>query len=135
MITMQNKQSNTSTTVSQSQGNYRKSWKKKPKTDPEAEKARKRDRAFIKRFNEVGYTQSDNGNFPCFCGDVEDNCVWWMSNTKHRGSHLFCLRCTKRVLEHEIKDRLAELFKVRKEKHSSGGEVSISKLLSKGNDA
>ena len=48
---MLEKQLKSSTTVSQSQGNYRKSWKKKPKIDPEAEKVRKRDRAFIKRFN------------------------------------------------------------------------------------
>ena len=136
------KQKTSSSTPYQQSGNSKKSWKTKPKqrhvwTDGEKH-FRKRNKQIIARFDELGYKKGDSSNLPCFCGDLDEDTVWWMSNCKSKANHLFCTRCTKRVFEPDIKKTLSKLFSIWKKKKlrmwKSDG-VSINKLLSKGNDA
>ena len=90
------------------------------------------------RFDELGYKKGDNGNLPCFCGELDQDTVWWMSDCKSRSNHLFCSTCTKRVFEPEIKETLAKLLKLWKKskwRMWKEDEVSINNLLSKGNNA
>ena len=98
----------------------------------------KRDKQIMARFNELGYKKGGNGNLPCFCGKMDEDTVWWMSNCKSRTNHLFCPRCTERVFEPEIKetlDKLLGLWEKYKWRMWKVGEVSISNLLSKGKNA
>jgi len=105
----------------------------------EEEKARnKRDKQVMARFNELGYGKGDNGNLPCFCGKLDEDTAWWMSNCKSRTNHLFCPRCTERVFEPDIKETLAKLLDLWKEykmRMWKDEGVSINQLLSKGNNA
>ena len=89
------------------------------------------------RFDELGYKRGENGNFPCFCGELDADTVWWMGNCKSKANHLFCPRCTERIFEPDIKETLSNLFSIwKKNKQRMWKEdQSISKLLSKGNDA
>jgi hypothetical protein len=113
--------------------------KSKKRFVSEEEKARnKRDNQIMARFNELGYKKGDNGNLPCFCGKLDEDTAWWMSNCKSRSNHLFCPRCTERVFEPEIKetlDKLLGLWKKYKWRMWEEGKVSINQLLSKGNNA
>jgi len=98
----------------------------------------KRDKQVMARFNELGYKKGDNGNLPCFCGKLDEDTVWWMSNCKSKTNHLFCPRCTERVFEPKIKETLAKLLKLWKKlkwRMWKEEEVSINQLLSKGNNA
>ena len=98
----------------------------------------KRDKQIMARFNELGYKKGDNGNLPCFCGKLDEDTAWWMSNCKSRSNHLFCPRCTERVFEPEIKetlDKLLGLWKKYKWRMWEEGKVSINQLLSKGSNA
>jgi hypothetical protein len=98
----------------------------------------KRDKQIMARFNELGYKKGDNGNLPCFCGKLDEDTAWWMSNCKSKSNHLFCPTCTERVFEPEIKetlDKLLGLWKEYKWRMWEEDEVSISQLLSKGNNA
>jgi hypothetical protein len=126
---------------SQQSGKSKKSWKsgasKNLNTEERREKL-KRERQVIARFNELGYKKGDNGNLPCFCGELDQDTVWWMSNCKSRTNHLFCSMCTKRVFEPEIKETLAKLLKLWKKlkwRMWKEDKVSINNLLSKGNNA
>ena len=120
---------------------YKKSLNKKPLMTLRSNKrtdSLKRERQIIARFDELGYTKGDNGNLPCFCGKLDEDTAWWMSNCKSRSNHLFCPRCTERVFEPEIKetlDKLLGLWKEYKWRMWKVGEVSINNLLSKGKDA
>ena len=126
-------------------GNSKKSWNTKSKKrfgnygNSEEEKARiKRDRQVIARFNELGYKKGDNGNLPCFCGKLDEDTAWWMSNCKSRTNHLFCPRCAERVFEPDIKETLTNLLSIWKKykwRMWKEEEVSINQLLSKGNNA
>ncbi len=90
------------------------------------------------RFEELGYKKGGNGNLPCFCGKLDEDTVWWMSNCKSRTNHLFCTRCTERVFEPDIKETLSKLFsfwKKNKMRMWKAGKESINQLLSKGNNA
>ena len=90
------------------------------------------------RFDELGYKKGDNGNLPCFCGKLDEDTAWWMSNCKSRTNHLFCPRCTERVFEPEIKETLVKLlglWKKYKWRMWKDEGVSINQLLSKGNNA
>ena len=90
------------------------------------------------RFNDLGYKKGDNGNLPCFCGKLDEDTAWWMSNCKSKTNHLFCPRCTERVFEPEIKETLAKLLKLWKKlkwRMWKEDKVSINQLLSKGNNA
>ena len=126
-----------SSTPSRPQGNSKRFWKqKKKKSSPEWEKRRREDRIVVERLHDLGYRKGgENNNFPCFCGDRPDeHCVWWLAHNNKKGNHLFCLRCTKRCYEHEIKDTLKKLFEVwkaRKLHEYESDELDISKLLSK----
>ena len=122
-------------------GNSKKSWNtmSKKRFVSDEEKTRiKRDKQVMARFKELGYKKGDNGNLPCFCGKLDEDTAWWMSNCKSRTNHLFCPRCTERVFEPEIKETLAKLldhwkkYKMRMWKEEG---VSINQLLSKGKDA
>lgn len=130
-----------SSTPSVPLGNSKKSWKStasKSLNTKERREKLNREGQVIARLNELGYTQGDNNNFPCFCGDLDDDTVWWMSNCKSRSNHLFCPRCTKRVFEPDIKETLNNLFKLWKRnkwRMWKADKVSISNLLSKGNNA
>ena len=110
--------------------------KSKKRFVSEEEKARiKRDNQIMARFNELGYKKGDNGNLPCFCGKLDEDTAWWMSNCKSRTTHLFCPRCTERVFEPEIKETLAkllDLWKKYKWRMWKEDKVSINQLLSKG---
>ena len=135
------KQKTSSSTPFQQSGNYKKSWKTKRKqtlvyTDGEKQQ-RKREKQIVARFEELGYKRGENGNFPCFCGKLDEDTVWFLSNCKSKANHLFCPRCTERVFEPEIKETLSKLFDIwKKNKQRMWKEdQSISKLLSKGNDA
>ena len=134
-------QSISSTTHYQQSGNYKKSWntKSKQRFVSKEEKARnKRDKQIMARFNELGYKKGDNGNLPCFCGKLDEDTAWWMSNCKSRSNHLFCPRCTERVFEPEIKetlDKLLGLWKEYKWRMWKADKVSISNLLSKDKNA
>ena len=78
------------------------------------------------------------GNLPCFCGELDQDTVWWMSNCKSRTNHLFCSMCAKRVFEPEIKETLAKLLNLWKKfkwRMWKEDEVSITNLLSKGSNA
>ena len=133
--------STSSTMPYQQSGNSKKSWstKSKKRFVSEEEKARnKRDKQIMARFDELGYKKGDNGNLPCFCGKLDEDTVWWMSNCKSISNHLFCPRCTERVFEPEIKETLAKLLDLWKEykwRMWEEEEVSINQLLSKGNNA
>ena len=133
--------STSSTMPYQQSGNSKKSrsTKSKKRFVSEEEKARiKRDNQIMARFDELGYKKGDNGNLPCFCGKLDEDTAWWMSNCKSRSNHLFCPRCTERVFEPEIKetlDKLLGLWKKYKWRMWKAGEVSINQLLSKGNNA
>jgi hypothetical protein len=122
-------------------GNFKKSLNKKPSMTLRSENRTsklKRDKQVIARLNELGYTKGDNGNFPCFCGKLDEDTAWWMSNCKSRSNHLFCPTCTERVFEPEIKetlDKLLGLWKEYKWRMWKADKVSISNLLSKGNNA
>tara|TARA_R100001443_G_scaffold26695_3_gene40019 strand:+ start:5437 stop:5850 length:414 start_codon:yes stop_codon:yes gene_type:complete len=130
-----------SSTPSVQSGNSKKSWNSiasKSLNTKERRKKLERERQVIARLNELGYTQGDNSNFPCFCGEINDDTVWWMSNCKSRSNHLFCTRCTKRVFEPNIKETLNKLFKIwkiNKWRMWKADKESILKLLSKGNNA
>jgi hypothetical protein len=121
--------------------NSKKSLNRKPSMTLRSENRTsrlKRDKQVIARFNELGYTKGDNGNFPCFCGKEDEDTAWWMSNCKSRSNHLFCPTCTERVFEPEIKetiDKLLGLWREYKWRMWKEDEVSISNLLSKGKDA
>ena len=136
------KQETSSSTPSQPLGNYKRSWKTKRKqtlvyTDGE-KLLRKRDKQILARFDELGYKKGDNGNLPCFCGKLDEDTAWWMSNCKSRSNHLFCPRCTERVFEPEIKetlDKLLGLWKKYKWRMWREGKESINQLLSKGSNA
>ena len=130
-----------STTHFQPLGNSKKSWSTKSKRRfvSDEEKTRiKRDKQIMTRFDELGYKKGDNGNLPCFCGKLDEDIVWWMSNCKSRSNHLFCPQCTERVFEPEIKetlDKLLGLWKKYKWRMWKEGKESINKLLSKGSNA
>jgi len=138
-------QSISSTTHYQQLGNSKKSWNTKSKKrfgnygNSEEEKARiKRDRQVIARLNKLGYKKGDSGNLPCFCGKLDEDTAWWMSNCKSRTNHLFCPRCTERVFEPDIKKTLTNLLSIWKKSKMrmwKEGEVSLNQLLSKGKDA
>ena len=135
------KQKTSSSTPSQQSGNSKKSWKTKAKrqhvwTDGEKQQ-RNRDKQVIARFDELGYKKGEGGNFPCFCGELDEDTAWWMSNCKSKANHLFCIRCTERVFEPEIKETLSKLFSIWKEKKVRiwKADESINQLLSKGNNA
>lgn len=135
------KQGTSSSTHYRQSGNSKRSWNTKNKkrlvyTDGELQQ-RERDKRILARFDELGYKKGDNGNFPCFCGKLDEDTAWWMSNCKNRSNHLFCPRCAERIFEPEIKETLTKLFKLWKEyKWRMWKEgVSINKLLSKGNNA
>ena len=121
--------------------NYKKSLNKKPLTIFRTEESKdnlKREKQIIARFNELGYKKGDNGNFPCFCGKLNEDTVWWLSGTKSKSNHLFCPRCAERVFEPDIKETLAKLLVIWREykwRMFKAGEVSISNLLSKGKNA
>ena len=90
------------------------------------------------RFDELGYKKGDNGNLPCFCGKLDEDTAWWMSNCKSRTNHLFCPRCTERVFEPDIKETLTNLLSIWKRckwRMWKEGKVSINQLLSKGKNA
>ena len=98
----------------------------------------KRDKQIMARFNELGYKKGGNGNLPCFCGKMDEDTVWWMSNCKSRTNHLFCPRCTERVFEPDIKETLTNLLSIWKKckwRMWKEGKVSINQLLSKGKNA
>ena len=122
-------------------GSYRKSLNKKPLMTLGGSKRRdllKRDKQIMARFNELGYKKGANGNLPCFCGKLDEDTAWWMSNCKSRSNHLFCPRCTERVFEPEIKetlDKLLGLWKEYKWRMWKEDKVSINQLLSKGKNA
>ena len=134
-------QSTSSTMPYQQSGNFKKSLntKNKKRFVSEEEKARnKRDKQIMARFDELGYKKGDNGNLPCFCGKLDEDTAWWMSNCKSRSNHLFCPRCTERVFEPDIKETLAkllDLWKKYKWRMWKEDKVSINQLLSKGNNA
>lgn len=121
--------------------NYKKSLSKKPLTIFRTEESKnnlKRDKQIIARFNELGYKKGDNGNFPCFCGKLNEDTAWWLSNCKSKSNHLFCPRCAERVFEPDIKETLAKLLVIWREckwRMFKAEEVSISNLLSKGKNA
>ena len=127
---------------SQPLDNSKKSWRTKRKqtlvyTDGE-KLLRKRDKQILARFDELGYKKGSNGNFPCFCGKLDEDTTWWLSNCKSKANHLFCIRCTQRVFEPDIKETLSKLFSIWKKKKVrmwKADEVSINQLLSKGNNA
>ena len=129
-------------TPSHQSGNYKKSWKTKPKrklvyTDYEKQQ-RAREKQIIARFEELGYNRGENNNFPCFCGELDSDTVWWMGNCKSKANHLFCLRCGKSVFEPEIKETFSKLFDIWKKKKIrmwKEGKETINQLLIKGNDA
>ena len=135
------KQDISSTTPYPPSVNSKKSWstKSKKRFVSEEEKARiKRDKQIMTRFDELGYKKGDNGNLPCFCGKLDEDTAWWMSNCKSRSNHLFCPRCTERVFEPEIGetlDKLLGLWKKYKWRMWKEGKESINKLLSKGSNA
>ena len=126
---------------SRQSGNYKKSLSKKPLMilrSAERVADLKRDKQIIARFDELGYKKGDNGNFPCFCGKLNEDTAWWLSNCKSKSNHLFCPRCAERVFEPDIKETLAKLLVIWKEykwRMWKAGEVSISNLLSKGKNA
>mgnify|MGYP006883098286 CR=1 FL=1 len=126
---------------SRQSGNYKKSLSKKPLTilrSAERVADLKRDKQIIARFDELGYKKGDNGNFPCFCGKLNEDTAWWLSNCKSKSNHLFCPRCAERVFEPDIKETLAKLLVIWREykwRMFKAGEVSISNLLSKGKNA
>ena len=130
-----------STTHFQPLGNSKKSWSTKSKRRfvSDEEKTRiKRDKQIMTRFDELGYKKGDNGNLPCFCGKLDEDIVWWMSNCKSRSNHLFCPQCTERVFEPDIKETLAkllDLWKKYKWRMWKEGKESINQLLSKGSNA
>jgi len=138
-------QRTSSTTAYPQLGSSKKSWNMKSKKrfgkdgNSEEEKAKnKRNKQIMARFNELGYKKGDNGNLPCFCGKLDEDTAWWMSNCKSRTNHLFCPRCTERVFEPEIKETLAkllDLWKKYKWRMWKEGEVSLNQLLSKGKHA
>ena len=127
-----------SSTPSQQSGKSKKSWKSgasKSFNTGERRERLKREKQIIARFDELGYKKGDNGNLPCFCGELDQDTVWWMSNCKSRTNHLFCSTCTKRVFEPEIKETLTKLLKLWKKskwRMWKKDEVSINNLLSKG---
>jgi len=130
-----------STTPYRQSGNSKKSLnlrsKKRFVSEEERERI-KRDKQIMARFDELGYKKGDNGNLPCFCGKLDEDTVWWMSNCKSKTNHLFCPRCTERVFEPKIKETLAKLLKLWKKlkwRMWKEEEVSINQLLSKGNNA
>lgn len=120
---------------------FKKSLNRKPSMTLRSKKRTtdlKRDKQIMARFNELGYKKGDNGNLPCFCGKLDADTAWWMSNCKSKSNHLFCPTCTERVFEPEIKetlDKLIGLWKEYKWRMWKEDEVSISQLLSKGNNA
>ena len=127
-----------SSTPSRPSGNYKKSWKTKHKqtlvyTDGEKQQ-RSREKQIMARFDELGYKRGENGNFPCFCGELDADTAWWMGNCKSKANHLFCPRCTERVFEPDIKETLSNLFNIwKKNKQRMWKEdQSINQLLSKG---
>mgnify|MGYP003636463591 FL=1 len=126
---------------SRQSGNYKKSLSKKPLMilrSAERVADLKRDKQIIARFDELGYKKGDNGNFPCFCGKLNEDTAWWLSNCKSKSNHLFCPRCAERVFEPDIKETLAKLLVIWREykwRMFKAGEVSISNLLSKGKNA
>ena len=126
---------------SQQSDNYKKSLRKNPLRTTRSEESRnnlKRDKQIMARFKELGYKKGDNGNLPCFCGGLDQDTVWWMSNCKSRTNHLFCSMCGVRVFEPEIKETLAkllDLWRKLKWRMWKKDEVSISNLLSKGSNA
>ena len=130
-----------SSTPSQQSGKSKKYWKSGASKSLNTEERRetlKRERQVIARFDELGYKKGDNGNLPCFCGKLDEDTAWWMSNCKSRTNHLFCPRCTERVPEPKIKETLAkllDLWKKYKWRMWKEEEVSINQLLSKGNNA
>ena len=134
-------QRTSSTTAYLQLDNSKKSWntKSKKRFVSDEEKARnKRDKQVVARFDELGYKKGDNGNLPCFCGKLDEDTAWWMSNCKSRSNHLFCPRCTARVFEPEIKEtlvKLLDLWKQYKWRMWKDEGVSINQLLSKGNNA
>ena len=130
-----------STTPYRQSGNSKKSLnlrsKKRFVSEEERERI-KRDKQIMARFDELGYKKGDNGNLPCFCGGLDQDTVWWMSNCKSRTNHLFCSMCGVRVFEPEIKETLAkllDLWRKLKWRMWKKDEVSISNLLSKGSNA
>ena len=135
------KQETSYTTPYPPSDNSKKSWntKSKKRFVSEEEKAKKaRDKQIMARFDELGYKKRGNGNLPCFCGKLDEDTVWWMSNCKSRSNHLFCPICTERVFEPEIGetlDKLLGLWKRYKWRMWKVGEVSIRNLLSKGKNA
>ena len=120
---------------------FKKSLNRKPSMTLRSKKRTtdlKRDKQIMARFNELGYKKGANGNLPCFCGKLDSDTAWWMSNCKSKSNHLFCPTCTERVFEPEIKetlDKLLGLWKEYKWRMWKVGEVSINNLLSKGKDA
>ena len=121
--------------------NYKKSLNKKPSMTLRS-KGRteflRRNKQIMARFDELGYKKGENGNLPCFCGKLDEDTAWWMSNCKSRSNHLFCPRCTERVFEPEIKetlDKLLGLWKEYKWRMWRADKVSISNLLSKDKNA
>jgi hypothetical protein len=122
-------------------GNFKKSLNKKPlmilRSKGRTEFLR-REKQIMARFKELGYEKGDNGNLPCFCGKLDENTAWWMSNCKSRSNHLFCPTCTERIFEPEIKetlDKLLGLWKEYKWRMWKADKVSISNLLSKDKNA
>ena len=130
-----------STTPYRQSGNSKKSWNTRNKNNfvsAERKEKLRREKLIMARFEELGYTKGDNGNLPCFCGKLDEDTVWWMSNCKSRTNHLFCTRCTERVFEPDIKETLSKLFsfwKKNKMRMWKAGKESINQLLSKGNNA
>jgi len=128
---------NSYTIHSRQSGSYRKSTNKSiwNSYNTEERKERvKRDKQIIARFEELGYKRGKNDNFPCFCGKLDEDVVWWMSGCKSLSNHLLCLRCGKRTFEPDIKETFNKLFNIwkkAKKRMWAEGE-SIVNLLSKG---
>ena len=137
------KPSDSSSTVSQQSSSYRKYWgqkNRKKNRNPEYERKRLRSIRIVDRLEQLGYRRGGpNNSFPCFCGKQDQSSVWWLCNNKSKPDHLFCLRCTKRVYEHDIKETLSKLFKIWKEEkrqmYSDDKEISVKTLLNRSGDA
>ena len=118
-------------------GNYKKSTNKSAWNNFNTQERRdriKREKQIIARFHELGYNRGENNNFPCFCGKLDEDTVWWMSNCKSLSNHLFCTRCGERVFEPDIKETFKKLFSIWKKAKKRMWEQGedIVNLLSKG---
>jgi len=118
-------------------GNYKKSTNKSAWNNFNTQERRdriKREKQIIARFHELGYERGKNNNFPCFCGKLDEDTVWWMSNCKSLSNHLFCIRCGERVFEPDIKETFKKLFSIWKKAKKRMWEQGedIVNLLSKG---